>query len=682
MAYKFQIGAAKLSGSTQFNDRVDVIGDIDLSASSIDSVEIAELNAFDTGDLSEGSNLYYTDARVRAAVSAVDASGDGSFSYNSSTGAFTYTGPSASEVRAHLSADGDLVDYNSSTGVISTNASNFSASWDVKMAAADTGDLAEGSNLYHTTGRARAAISVTDAGGDGSLAYNSSTGVITYTGPSTAEVRAHLSSGYMIDFASGEFSIDATEFSSSWDDVLATKTTSDLAEGSNLYHTTARARAAISVNDVSGDGSLSYDSSTGVIEFTGPSATEVRAHLSAGNMLDFASGEFSVNAVAFSASWDAAMAADDTDSLSEGSSNLYHTVARVRAALSDADVISYNSSTGVIGIDAAAMSASIEAASQAYFSGGNMVDISSAGVVSVNAADFSGSWDAAMAADDTDSLSEGSSNLYYTDARARGAVSVTDNGGDGTLSYNSSTGVISYTGPSASEVRAHFSAGTGVAISSGVVSIGQAVATSDSVTFVSGTFTGDMTVAGDLEVQGALTYLNTTNLEIQDNEIILNKGGNLGAGATAGLRLEDGAGQDMIFQWNGSDGQFELLDASGAFQNLKLDNLIASTLDLSAGGAVIEGIQTIAASAGTTAMAQKSIILVGKANTVTLAAAADLQGVVVKIKNNDNACGVDADAIIIESASGENIEGGPSIRLESPGAAIMVISDGSDWFVM
>ena len=32
-------------------------------------------------------------------------------------------------------------------------------------------------------------ISVTDSGGDGSLAYNSSTGVITYTGLSASEVR-------------------------------------------------------------------------------------------------------------------------------------------------------------------------------------------------------------------------------------------------------------------------------------------------------------------------------------------------------------------------------------------------------------------------------------------------------------------------------------------------------------
>jgi hypothetical protein len=61
-------------------------------------------------------------------------------------------------------------------------------------------------------------------------------------------------------------------------------------------------------------------------------------------------------------------------------------------------------------------------------------------------------------------------NLYYTDARSRAAISVTDSGGDGSLSYNSSTGVITYTGPSASDVRAHFSAGEGIDISSGEIS--------------------------------------------------------------------------------------------------------------------------------------------------------------------------------------------------------------------
>ena len=42
-------------------------------------------------------------SEVRAMVSAVDAGGDGSFSYDNTTGKFTYTGPSAAEVRAHFS---------------------------------------------------------------------------------------------------------------------------------------------------------------------------------------------------------------------------------------------------------------------------------------------------------------------------------------------------------------------------------------------------------------------------------------------------------------------------------------------------------------------------------------------------------------------------------------------------
>ena len=51
-------------------------------------------------------------------------------------------------------------------------------------------------------------VSVTDAGGDGSLAYNSTTGVITYTGPSASEVRAHITGGDGIDFASGDVDVD------------------------------------------------------------------------------------------------------------------------------------------------------------------------------------------------------------------------------------------------------------------------------------------------------------------------------------------------------------------------------------------------------------------------------------------------------------------------------------------
>ena len=76
-----------------------------------------------TADLTEQTNLYYTDARSRAAVSVTDSGGDGSLAYNSSTGVVTYTGPSASEARAHFSvASGSGLSYNSSSGEFGTSA--------------------------------------------------------------------------------------------------------------------------------------------------------------------------------------------------------------------------------------------------------------------------------------------------------------------------------------------------------------------------------------------------------------------------------------------------------------------------------------------------------------------------------------------------------------------------------
>ena len=75
-----------------------------------------------TTDLSEGSNQYFTNARARGAVSVTDSGGDGSLTYDNSTGVITYTGPSASEARAHLSvASGSGLSYNSSTGEFGTS---------------------------------------------------------------------------------------------------------------------------------------------------------------------------------------------------------------------------------------------------------------------------------------------------------------------------------------------------------------------------------------------------------------------------------------------------------------------------------------------------------------------------------------------------------------------------------
>lgn len=153
---------------------------------------------------------------------------------------------------------------------------------------------------------------------------------------------------------------------------------------------------------------------------------------------------------------------------------------------------------------------------------------------------------ASLTARSTDDLSEGSTNRYFTDARvdsyinasilttdvsegtnlyyltartdsdAKRAISVTDNGGDGSLTYDNSTGVISYTGPSASEVRAHFTGGTGVTITSGSIAIGQAVSTSDSVQFSGGLFTGNVTINGDLVVGGGYFIDSQQDLRVRN----------------------------------------------------------------------------------------------------------------------------------------------------------------------
>ena len=277
----------------------------------------------------------------------------------------------------------------------------------------------------------------------------------------------------------------------------------------------------------------------------------------------------------------------DTDDITEGSTNLYHTTARARGAISATGDLSYNSSTGVLSFTQAASA-----------------------VTSVNSA-------TGAVTLGTDDISEGSSNLYYTDARtdtrvdtilkhaghgnitvadgadgklvltaaaqyadsdARGAISVTDSGGDGSLSYNNSTGVITYTGPSASEVRAHISGGTGVGVSNGAISIGQAVATNSNVTFnnvqVDGTLTsdditstnisvaGNATITGNLTVEGTTTTVDSTTVAIGDNIMVLNKDETGTPSANAGIEVERGTATNVSLLWNEGNDNWTVSDGS------------------------------------------------------------------------------------------------------------------------
>ena len=204
-----------------------------------------------------------------------------------------------------------------------------------------------------------------------------------------------------------------------------------------------------------------------------------------------------------------------------------YTDADARAALSASGDLAYNSSTGVFSVttykdaDArAALSAS-----------GDLAYNSSTGVFSVTT---------------------------YKDADARAAISVTDAGGDGSLAYNSTTGAITYTGPSAAEVQAHITAGTGVSIASGVVSIGQAVETNSNVDFATIETTGNVIVGGDLTVNGTVTSVNSTTVELGDNILLLNSGETGSPTANAGLEIERGLSANVFFRWNETTDKWEV----------------------------------------------------------------------------------------------------------------------------
>lgn len=164
------------------------------------------------------------------------------------------------------------------------------------------------------------------------------------------------------------------------------------------------------------------------------------------------------------------------------------------------------------------------------------------------------------------SVSEFANDLNYLDSTtaipvARNAVSATSSG-DGSLTYDASSGVFTYVGPAAGDVRAYIQAGTGVTYdtNTGTISIGQDVGTNDNVTF------NNIIVQGNLQVDGTTTTVNTTSLEVSDNMIYLNAGESSGSptqfidvGWAANVN-DTGSYEHVGFFRDATDGKFKLFE--------------------------------------------------------------------------------------------------------------------------
>ena len=269
-------------------------------------------------EITEGStNLYFTNTRARGAVSVTDSGGDGSLAYNSSTGVITYTGPSATDVRAHFSASTGISitsgaisstitqytdslaraslsftagsgAYNSTTGAITiptntshlTNGANFitlaSLSAGAGISYNNTTGAISSTITQYTDSLARASVSVTDSGGDGSLSYNNTSGVITYAGPTTTDYRAAFSAGTGITITSGAIAADTT--------VMATRQyVDDVAQGLNI-HDSCQAATTATLASISG-GTVTYNNAAGTLTTTGTYTTIDGVTLANGNRI-------------------------------------------------------------------------------------------------------------------------------------------------------------------------------------------------------------------------------------------------------------------------------------------------------------------------------------------------------------------------------------------------------------
>lgn len=213
-----------------------------------------------SNQVTEDGNLFYTDARARAAISESVTGLD----YNSTTGVLsTSTGYAIPTTASQTNWDAAYNDKINSAAVSGTttktltltqqDGGTITASWtDINTDAVssvfgrtgavvatngdyNTDQVTEGtSNLYFTNARSRSSISLTTTGTSGAATYNSTTGVLN--------IPSYVGGVTSVNTLTGAVVL----------------TTSEIAEGTNLYYTDTRARAAISLTTTGTSGAATY----------------------------------------------------------------------------------------------------------------------------------------------------------------------------------------------------------------------------------------------------------------------------------------------------------------------------------------------------------------------------------------------------------------------------------------
>ena len=334
-----------------------------------------EYATVDTDEVNEGStNQYFTNARADARITAAgSANWNTAFGWGDhSTAGYQTTAGLNGAIDSHLNqsnpTSGHVLSWNGSDYAWISNAgyTTFTSDFDTRLAAKDTGDLSEGSNLYYTDARADARITAVLIDED-NMASNSATRL-----PSQQSVKAYVDTqvANTIDAAPGALNTlnelaaalgDDANFSTTITNSVATKWTQDNTKISNWdtahswgdhgsagYLTSVPAQSFASLT-----GKPTTIAGYGITDALqlGTSATTALA----GNTTLFsgAYGDltgkpttiagYGITDAFDNTDFDTRLAAKDTGDLSEGT-NLYYTDARTDARITASPINLHNAS--------------------------------------------------------------------------------------------------------------------------------------------------------------------------------------------------------------------------------------------------------------------------------------------------------------------------------------------------